>query len=84
MRCVLSSHSRWCKPCKTFYPIFEDFVNASPAEWQFVRVDIDEFDEIALDYKAVKLPSFVKFQQGQPCGTVVGPNKEELAKLFAV
>ena len=57
-------------------------MNASPANWQFVKVDIDEFDEIALDYKAVKLPSFVKFVKGEPSGTVVGPNKEELEKLF--
>ena len=74
--------NRWCKPCKKFYPIFEDLCNKSQSNLKFIKVDIDEFDEIALEYKVSTLPTFIRFKDGKQSGAVKGPNKAELQELF--
>eukprot|EP00484_Ammonia_sp_Unknown_P015480 CAMPEP_0197063782 /NCGR_PEP_ID=MMETSP1384-20130603/154685_1 /TAXON_ID=29189 /ORGANISM="Ammonia sp." /LENGTH=52 /DNA_ID=CAMNT_0042500109 /DNA_START=255 /DNA_END=413 /DNA_ORIENTATION=+ len=48
---------------------------------KFIKVDIDEFDEIALENKVTSLPTFIRFENGTQCG-VSGPNKEKLEQLF--
>ena len=45
-------------------------------------MDIDEFDEIALEYKVSTLPTFMRFTNGKQDGTVSGPNEEKLQQLF--
>eukprot|EP00483_Globobulimina_turgida_P005347 UN05357 len=74
--------SPWCKSCKTFYPIFEDLCSKSQSNLKFIKVDIDEFDEVALEYKVSVLPTFMKFTNGAPCGFVTGPNKDQLQDLL--
>ena len=49
---------------------------------KFIKVDIDEFDEIALEYKVSTLPTFIRFKNGKKSGSVTGPNKGELQELF--
>jgi len=73
--------SSWCKPCKKFYPVFEELCNKAQSNMKFIKVDIDEFDEIALENKVTSLPTFIRFENGTQCG-VSGPNKEKLEQLF--
>jgi len=74
--------SSWCKPCKAFYPHFVDLCRKSQINMQYIKVDIDEFDEIALEHKVNTLPTFIKFKNGQQDGFVSGPDQEALAQLF--
>mmetsp|Transcript_58453 Transcript_58453/g.52672 ORF Transcript_58453/g.52672 Transcript_58453/m.52672 type:complete len:227 (-) Transcript_58453:38-718(-) len=74
--------SPWCKPCKKFYPVFEELCTKSQSNLKFIKVDIDEFDEIALEYKVSTLPTFMRFKNGKQSGSVRGPNKAELQELF--
>eukprot|EP01084_Bolivina_argentea_P062026 113414_1 len=57
--------SPWCKSCKAFYPIFEDLCNKYKSKLKFIKVDIDEFDEVALEYKVSALPTFIRFSRGK-------------------
>ena len=50
---------------------------------KFVKVDIDELDDIALDFKVTVLPTWIKFIDGKPAESVRGPKREELQDLFA-
>eukprot|EP01083_Nonionella_stella_P226960 805566_1 len=76
--------SPWCKPCKVFYPVFEQLCKEYASTMRFIKVDIDEFDDVALEHKVSKLPTFIKFKNGESCGSVEGPKKEELQQLFTV
>ena len=51
---------------------------------KFVKLDIDELDDISLEYKVSVLPTFIKFRNGKQTETVQGPKREELQSLFDI
>ena len=59
---VLFFHATWCAPCCTLGPIIRKLALMTPAA-QFLRVDIDSCDVLALRLKVKSLPT-IKFVRG--------------------
>ena len=56
----------WCGPCKRISPEFERLSNdANYSSWTFVKVDVDEADEIASEYQITQMPTFAFFKGGK-------------------
>ncbi|KAI9333482.1 hypothetical protein DFJ73DRAFT_895939 [Zopfochytrium polystomum] len=77
----------WARPCRAALPPFaalaEKYARAA-APVSFLRVDVDELDDVAGAAGVVDAPTFVVYRGGAPVATVVGAFvgrvEEEVAK----
>jgi len=58
----------WCRPCRALEPILEQLQSRVAV----VRLNIDEYPEIAARYEILSIPTVKLFVEGEPRGTVVG------------
>ena len=61
----------WCGPCKMFGPIFEDVANQQEGV-VFAKLNVDEQEDLARQYKVMSIPTVIVFQKGQPVRKSVG------------
>ena len=70
----------WCLPCKKIEPVFICLGAENPL-LSFVSIDVDEFDEIAAAYSAVKIPLFLAIQGGTVLGRMSGQDEKTLRQF---
>lgn len=67
----------WCPPCRLIAPVFADmakkFLNVV-----FFKIDVDELQSVAREFKIEAMPSFVFMKEGEVVDLVVGAMKEEI------
>lgn len=61
----------WCGPCQMLSPILEDISN-SRAEFDIVKVDIDEAEQLTRSYEIESVPTMLIFQNGNIVDKIVG------------
>ena len=67
----------WCGPCKIIAPYVDQL--AGEYEFvQFIKVDVDEQEEIAATYSVSAMPTFMFFRKGAKLHEFRGANKEQL------
>merc|ERR1712187_108425 len=56
----------WCPPCKMIKPIYEELAeeHKDNSKVKFVKVDVDENDKVAAEYKIRSMPTFKVFKNG--------------------
>ena len=59
--------AEWCGPCKMFGPIFEDVANQQEGV-VFAKLNVDEQEDLARQYKVMSIPTVIVFQKGQRLG----------------
>jgi thioredoxin 1 len=67
----------WCKPCKNVHPFYEEKCEENP-QYDFVTVDVDDFDSIAWKYNVAMMPTFIIVQGDSLLGTYRGSSQPEL------
>ena len=71
----------WCGPCKALTPILES-VAEELAEIPFVKVDVDDNEELAREYNIMTVPSLLVFKNGELVDKSIGLiSKEQLIAL---
>ena len=60
---VIDFFATWCGPCKRIAPAFEELAKKFPT-LSFLKVDVDESEEIASKYTIESLPTFVFLKNG--------------------
>lgn len=61
----------WCMPCKMFKPIVEELAE-NMKDINVYNVDIDECEEIAMEYRIFSVPTLLLFKNGQKIDISVG------------
>lgn len=62
---AIDYYATWCGPCKKISPEFERLSNDNAyAGWTFIKIDVDEAEEIVAEYKIVQMPTFMFFKGG--------------------
>ena len=56
---VVDFWATWCAPCKAMAPIYESVAGVGREGVAFVKVDIDECDELAAKFDVRNLPTFM-------------------------
>ncbi|MDO4691019.1 MAG: thioredoxin [Fusobacterium sp.] len=80
---VVDFGANWCGPCKSLLPILNEVVNEDPNK-KIVKVDIDEEEELAKEYKIMSVPTLFVFKNGEVIDKSVGLiQKDEVKALFA-
>lgn len=80
---VVDFGAAWCGPCKSLLPILDEVVAEDPNK-KIVKVDIDEQEELAKEYRIMSVPTLLVFKNGEIVDKSVGLiQKDEVKALFA-
>ena len=55
----------WCGPCKMLGPTTEEIGAESDCTFGVYKVDIDECEDIAMDYGIMSVPTLIVFKDGE-------------------
>lgn len=79
---LIDFFAKWCGPCKMFSPILDELSNEIDY-CSFLKVDVDESNELALSLGVLSIPTLMIFKNGKLVDKRVGfQNKEELKKFI--
>lgn len=62
----------WCAPCKMTEPVLDQLEQEYGKQIKFVKFNVDESQEIAMNYKVMSVPSLVVFNDGVAKEKVTG------------
>ena len=78
---ILDFYATWCGPCKRVMPGFlkmaEEYENV-----YFVKVDVDEADDLSEEYEIAATPTFVYVKDGETLEVYNGTDEEQLKSLI--
>ncbi|XP_072019223.1 uncharacterized protein [Amphiura filiformis] len=74
---IVDFFAEWCGPCKMIGPKFKDMASDFP-NCIFVKVDVDEFEDIAEEQGINCMPTFVFFRKGEKIEVFSGANDKKL------
>ena len=66
----------WCGPCRMLAPVMEEVSKNFP-EAEFVKVNVDENEELAARYRVMSIPLVAVFEGGKMTAQTVGYMPEE-------
>lgn len=69
---VVDFWATWCGPCRTMKPIFEKVEKELVGKAKFLKVDVDQNQELAQRFNIEAIPTLVLFKDGKPVETKVG------------
>ena len=79
---VVDFTATWCGPCKMIGPFFDE-LSKKYTDVKFIKVDVDELDDVASEAGVSAMPSFYYYEEGKVVETLVGASKEKLEQLIA-
>jgi thioredoxin 1 len=79
---VIDFTASWCGPCKFIGPIFEKLAAENP-EAEFVKVDVDEAEDVSAHCKIQAMPTFHFYKGGAKIAEMMGADQSKLAQLVA-
>ena len=72
----------WCGPCQMLAPIIEE-LDVELTDVLIAKVDVDQEQSLAMDYKVVSIPTLLLFKNGEAVERMVGfHNKDEITELL--
>jgi len=72
--------AEWCGPCRMVSPVVEELANDYDGKIKFVKVNVDEANELASKYNIFSIPTLALFSKGQLVGQQVGAASKESYK----
>ncbi|MDR1084083.1 MAG: thioredoxin [Deltaproteobacteria bacterium] len=67
----------WCGPCMTAAPIMEELCQELAGKLDFAKINVDEHQNPAVEFKITSIPCFIVFKGGQEIKRIVGLKKKE-------
>ena len=55
----------WCGPCRMMHPILEDVKAKIGDDATIIKIDVDENQDLAMQYGVSSIPSLFVFQKGE-------------------
>ena len=82
---VVDFFATWCGPCKKLSPTLDEVSEEFAGQVNIVKVDVDESEDLALNYGIRSVPTVLFFKNGQQVDKFVGalPKSEIVAKIQA-
>lgn len=68
----------WCGPCRTLGPIVEEIANDFEGKAVVGKVDVDNNQQISMDYGIRNIPTVLIFKNGEVVDKLVGVSPKEV------
>ena len=80
---VVDFFATWCGPCKMLSPVIEQVDAKGLVPCDFVKVDVDEVEELAMRYGIQTIPTIIIFKDGKAVSVLRGfmPEQALVAKI---
>ena len=78
---VVDFYATWCGPCKMISPKVEELAKEL-TNVLFLKVDVDECEDLAVEYNIMSMPTFVFIKNKQTLTTFSGAHFERLNELI--
>jgi len=62
----------WCQPCRMMAPVLESAEQQLGDKINFVKVDVDEQQQLATEFDIMSIPTLVVFKDGKPVKRMSG------------
>jgi putative thioredoxin len=72
----------WCGPCKQLTPILEKLVKAAKGTVRLVKMNTDEYPDVAAQLGVQSIPAVFAFKNGQPVDGFMGALPESQVRAF--
>ena len=72
--------AEWCGPCRMVSPVVEELAKDYDGKIKFVKVNVDEANELASKYNVFSIPTLAIFNKGQLVTQQVGAASKESYK----
>jgi len=79
---VVDFFAEWCGPCKMIAPFYEQLAKDHP-KIKFIKVNVDDNEEVAVEYGIQAMPTFIIIQGGKEikADRIQGASKAGLEQL---
>lgn len=75
---VVDFFATWCGPCRALAPVLDDL--SKEVDYNIIKVDIDQYQELALFYGVRSIPTLVVFKGEEVLETFIGGKDKETLK----
>jgi thioredoxin 1 len=72
--------AEWCGPCRMVSPVVEELASEYEGKVNFVKVNVDEANELASKYNVFSIPTLAIISKGQVVSQQVGAASKESYK----
>lgn len=73
----------WCGPCKMIAPAVEQIAEEYEGKATVYKLDVDEVQDIGMEYKVMSIPTLIFFKDGQEAERIRGAlSKAELKEAM--
>jgi len=69
---IIDVYADWCGPCKQMAPIFEELEKEHGSKYKFVKINVDDSRELALQFEVTSIPTFIFIKDGEVKGKETG------------
>ena len=74
--------AEWCGPCRIVSPVVEDLAKEYNDKIKFLKLNVDENQDIAAKYEIFSIPTLVVFKDEKIIGQHVGAASKDILKRF--
>jgi thioredoxin 1 len=78
---IIDFFANWCGPCKRIAPVFSELSEKVP-EITFLKVDVDESEELAQQFSVSALPTFVVISNGKVVKRIEGADLNGIVEII--
>lgn len=71
----------WCGPCRAVAPLVEEIAGEYPEKISFVKVNVDQNNELSSKYNVFSIPTLAVFNNGNLVSQQVGVGANAKASL---
>ncbi|CAH0549118.1 unnamed protein product [Brassicogethes aeneus] len=78
---IIDFFATWCGPCKMISPKLEELAKEY-SDIVILKVDVDECEDVAMEYKISSMPTFIFIKNKQTITTFSGANYDKLKQCI--
>ena len=74
---VVDFWAEWCGPCRMVGPVVEELAGDYEGKVNFVKVNVDQANELASKYNVFSIPTLILLNRGEIIAQQVGAGSKE-------